>query len=101
MLRHLAPTVVYMEESLSGSRGENIEMIKGWVGQVVLVVGADGGAMGGLVDSEDEEDGDDKADKQSKMWWESSDMIGLGKGIEIVDASKVREDWERRVLDRD
>ena len=101
MLRHLAPSLVYLTESLSGDRGENVEMLKAWVGQIVVVVGADEGAMGGLVDTEDEEDEGEKASGTKQKWWEHSGMVGLGKGIEIAEAFKVREDWDRRVLGRD
>ena len=101
MLRHLAPSLVYLAESLSGDRGENVEMLKAWVGQIVVVVGADEGAMGGLVDTEDEEDESAKAVGSKQKWWEYSGMVGLGKGIEVAEAFKVREDWERRVLGRE
>ena len=101
MLRHLAPSLIYMTESLSGDRGENVEMIKAWVGQVVIVVGVDEGAMGGLVDTEDEEDDGAKAASLKQKWWEHSGMVGLGKGTEVVEAFKMREDWERRVSGRE
>lgn len=100
MLRHLAPSLIYMTENLSGDRGENVEMIKAWVGQIIIVVGVDEGAMGGLIDTEDEEDGAKAADMKQK-WWEHSGMVGLGKGTEVVEAFKVREDWERRVSGRE
>ena len=90
-----------MAESLSGERGENVEAIKGWVGQVVVVVGADDGGMGGLVDTEDEEDGGADTGKKGQKWWENSAMTGLGMGLDVVETFKVREDWERRVLGRD
>ena len=101
MLRHLGPSLVYLTESLSGDRGENVEMLKAWVGQIVVVVGADEGAMGGLIDTEDEEDEGTKALGSRQKWWEHSDMVGLGKGIEVAEAFKVREDWEKRVLGRE
>ncbi|KAH0558546.1 hypothetical protein GP486_004794, partial [Trichoglossum hirsutum] len=53
ILRHLGPEVVYIQESLCGENGDVVTQISSWVGQVVVVVGAEGG-HGGLVDSEDE-----------------------------------------------
>lgn len=91
MLRHLGPEIVYLQVTLAGSQGENIDPIMNWVGQVVLVVGDDGG-HGGLVDSEDER-GDDTMDK----WWLQDPRIGLGKGIEVVEGLRVGEDFKRRV----
>lgn len=103
MLRHLSPDLVYMVEALSGDNGVNVEQIKAWVGQVIVVVGGDGAGLGGLVDTDDEA-GDAKAESRYRSrnrWWESGDMVGLGKGVEIVDAARIREDFERRVVGRD
>lgn len=88
MIKHLGPDVVYVSEALSGKDGSNVLAIKGWVGQVVVVVGGD---AAGLVETEDEMGGHDN------KWWEGSDMVGLGKGVELVDAIRVGDDWERRV----
>lgn len=94
LLRHLAPETVYIQEALSGPGGEVVTHVAGWVGQVVLVVGDEGG-HGGLVDSEDEHgvSGDEKRER----WWENDERIGLGKGIEVVEGMRVGEDWKRRV----
>jgi len=103
MLRHLSPDLVYMVEALSGDNGVNVEQIKSWVGQVIVVVGGDGAGLGGLVDTDDEA-GDAKVESRYRgrnRWWESGDMVGLGKGVEIVDAARIREDFERRVVGRD
>lgn len=103
MLRHLSPDLVYMVEALGGDNGVNVEQIKSWVGQVIVVVGGDGAGLGGLVDTDDEA-GDAKAESRYRgrnRWWESGDMVGLGKGVEIVDAARIREDFERRVVGRD
>lgn len=88
MLKHLNPDVVYITESLSGKDGSNISGIKGWVGQTIVVVGGD---AAGLVETEDELTG------QDRKWWETSDLIGLGKGVEVVDAIRLGDDWVRRV----
>jgi hypothetical protein len=88
MLKHLGPNIVYVSESLSGKDGANVQAVKGWVGQVVVVVGGD---AAGLVETEDEMGGHDR------KWWEGSDMVGLGKGVEVVDAIRLGDDWDRRV----
>ena len=93
MLKHLSPDVVYVADSLSGQSGKNILDIRGWVGQVVVVVGGDGA---GLVD-----DTEDEQTQGKKDWWETSEYVGLGKGIEVVEAVRVGDDWERRVGGRD
>ena len=94
ILRHLGPEIVYIQETLSGAGGDAVHHISGWVGQVILVVGDEGG-HGGLVDSEDERgmSGDENKDK----WWHNDPKIGLGKGIEVVEGIRMGEDWRRRV----
>lgn len=103
MLRHLGPDLVYVVDALSGVEGTNISDIKSWVGQTIVVVGADGTGLGGLVDTDDERPTDKgKATEHAvSRWWESADMIGLGKGVEVVDASRLTDDYERRVVGRD
>ncbi|KAF2663984.1 hypothetical protein BT63DRAFT_484125 [Microthyrium microscopicum] len=96
MLKHLSPAVVYIADSLAGPSGKYIEDIRGWVGQIVVVVGGDGA---GLVD--DTEDEGPGAEGKGKQWWETSQSVGLGKGIEVVEAVRVGDDWERRVGGRD
>ncbi|KAF4553478.1 Hypothetical protein D9617_7g032060 [Elsinoe fawcettii] len=96
MLRHLAPQLVYVADTpaLSGEKGENLKGLKGWVGQTVVVVGDDG--AGGLVDTETE--GEEEQGRQRRAgWWEGSEMVGLGKGVEVVDVGRVKEDWRRRI----
>ncbi len=99
ILRHLAPDVVYIAETLAGDNGKNVEDVRSWVGQVVVVVGGDGAGLGGLVDTEDEGEGDEHS--KGKRWWEGAEMVGLGKGVEICDGVRVGEDWERRVGGRE
>ncbi|KAF2843797.1 hypothetical protein M501DRAFT_924968 [Patellaria atrata CBS 101060] len=100
LLRHLSPDLVYITESLSGDRGENVEQVKGWVGQIVVVVGGDGAGLGGLVDTEDEAEGR-KGEHHVSKWWESGDIVGLGKGVEVVDGVRFEDDFERRVSGRE
>ncbi|KAH9869982.1 hypothetical protein J1614_006903 [Plenodomus biglobosus] len=103
MLRHIAPELVYVVDALSGEQGRNIEDLKRWVGQIIVVVGADGTGLGGLVDTDDEgpaHKGKSTEHSVSK-WWENADMVGLGKGVEIVDASRLADDYERRVGGRE
>ena len=97
ILRHLAPEIVYIQDSLTGEDGDLVTNISGWVGQVIVLVGADGG-HGGLIDSEDETP--HEAETSSK-WWQQDDRVGLGKGIDIVDSMRFEEDWWRRVGGRD
>ncbi|ODH53387.1 hypothetical protein GX48_00586 [Paracoccidioides brasiliensis] len=96
MLRHLSPDVVYIQESLTGNDGEAVNQIIGWVRQVVIVVGTDGG-LGSLVDSDDESALADKGEK----WWQKEGVTGLGKRIDVVDGLRTGEDWRRRVSGHD
>jgi hypothetical protein len=96
--------LVYVVDSLSGADGTNIEAIKGWVGQVVVIVGGEGTGLGGLIDTEDEGEGrahGSVGPARKERWWENSTMIGLGKGVEIVDGAKLTEDFDRRVAGRE
>jgi len=93
MLRQLQPDFVYLQESLAGIDGENVTVLQRWLRQdVVLVVGADGG-HGGLADSESEADEADKAGH----WWEREDRVGRGRGVVVVEGSRVGDDWARRI----
>lgn len=91
MLRHLAPQIAYVSETLSGDEGSVVGGLKGWVGHTVVVVGDEG--HGGLADTETE---DDEGQPQGK-WWEGSDMVGLGKEVSVVDVGKLGDDWGVRV----
>jgi hypothetical protein len=93
MLRHLAPDVVYLQESLSGNNGDIITHLQTWLRHdVILVVGADGG-HGGLVDSESEAEQGEK----SEQWWEREDRVGRGRGVVVVEGLRVGDDWARRI----
>ncbi|KAJ4982745.1 peroxin 22-like protein [Stagonosporopsis vannaccii] len=103
MLRHLSPDLVYVVDALSGPDGTNIADLKRWVGQTVVVVGSDGTALGGLVDTDDEESRrhPKPSEHHVSKWWESADMVGLGKGVDVVDASRFEDDYERRAGGRE
>jgi hypothetical protein len=105
MLKHLGPDLVYIVDALSGHNGAHVEEIKRWVGQTIVVVGSGGTGLGGLVDTDDEgpvsKSKSEHAVRHEAKWWESADMVGLGKGVEIVDASRLEDDFERRVGGRD
>jgi hypothetical protein len=98
ILRHLSPSLVYLPDLpiLCGHHGEHVQQLKGWVGQTILVVGDDG--AGGLIDTEtDTEDEASRRGDDLNKWWESSDLVGLGKDVEVVDIGRMGEDWSRRV----
>lgn len=96
ILRHLAPNLVYVSDTLAGDEGANLAQLKGWVGNAVLVAGDQG--TGGLADTETEtEDEREGGRRRESKWYERSEMVGLGKGVEVVDAARVGEDWARRV----
>ena len=95
MVRQLSPDTVYLQSSLAGPRGENLDSLKNWVGQIVLVVGDESG-HGGLVASEDE-----RSDEMQTKWWLDDSRIGLGKGIEVVEGLRIGEDWGRRIKGHD
>lgn len=101
MLRHLSPELVYVVDALSGVDGRNVADLTRWVGQTVVVVGSDGTGLGGLVDTDDEAPSKGKSEHRDSKWWESADMVGLGKGVEVVDASRFEDDFERRVGGRE
>ncbi|KAF2259902.1 hypothetical protein CC78DRAFT_524065 [Lojkania enalia] len=103
MLRHIGPDLVYVVDALSGTNGTNIADLQRWVGLTVVVVGSDGTGLGGLVDTDDEGPATKSKSEHdySRNWWESSDMVGLGKGVEVVDASRLTEDFERRAGGRE
>ncbi|KAJ5743206.1 hypothetical protein N7533_010308 [Penicillium manginii] len=94
LVRHLAPDLVYVQESLTGNEGEGeaVQHISGWVRQVVVVVGDEGG-RGGLIDSDDESALADKGER----WWQKDGTTGIGKRIDVVDVLRVGDDWRRRV----
>ena len=106
MLRHLSPDLVYIVDALSGPSGKNVEDLTRWINQTIVVVGSDGTGLGGLVDTDDESYTDKGKAKSEHAghghrWWENTDIVGLGKGVEVVDASRLTDDYERRVVGRE
>jgi hypothetical protein len=91
MLKHIEAETVYVVDSLAGRGGENIAALQDWARKIVVVVGGEGA---GLVDDTEEEGA--QAERR-RPWWEGSSLIGLGKRVEIVEAARVRDDFERRV----
>lgn len=96
LVRHLSPDVVYVQESLTGNEGDPVHHISGWVRQVVVVVGDEGG-RGGLIDSDDESALAEKGEK----WWQKEGTTGIGKRIDVVDVLRTGDDWRRRVSGHD
>ena len=94
MLKHLAPSCVYIQEGLCGDNGRVVADLGQWVGQAVVVVG-DSGA--GLVDTETEDEGAKKDDRQGQKWWQDQRRVGFGKGIEVVEGISLGEDWVKRI----
>lgn len=93
ILHHLKPEVVYLEESLSGENGCNVQKLQTWLRyDVILVVGAESG-HGGLADSESEAE----RSRDRRTWWQQEDRVGRGRGVVVVDGMRVSDDWSRRV----
>ncbi|PQE23462.1 peroxin 22 protein [Rutstroemia sp. NJR-2017a BBW] len=98
ILRHLAPEFVYLQESLAGHNGEIITHLQSWLREdVVLVVGADGG-HGGLADSDSEAE---QSTLSKEQWWEREDRVGLGRGVVVVEGSRIGDYWARKVQGMD
>lgn len=96
LVRHISPDIVYVQESLTGRDGDAVHHIAGWVRQVVVVVGDEGG-RGGLIDSEDES----ALGEVEGKWWQKESTTGIGKRIDVVDVHRTGDDWRRRVLGLD
>ncbi|KAJ4410027.1 hypothetical protein N0V82_009332 [Gnomoniopsis sp. IMI 355080] len=93
ILHHLKPEIVYLQESLSGDNGSNVQKLQTWLRyDVILVVGADNG-HGGLADSESEAE----KSHEERKWWQRDDRVGRGRGVVVVDGMRVSDDWSRRV----
>lgn len=95
ILRSLGPEIVYIQESLCGPDGALVNELGGWVRQVVVIIGDEGG-HGGLVDTEDEGEGTKEA-----RWWQREERTGVGRGVSVVESVKIGEDWMRRVGEAD
>lgn len=98
ILRHLAPDIVYLQESLAGQEGDVITHLQTWLRQdVVVIVGANGG-HGGLADSESEAE---QTSMKQTHWWEKEERVGRGRGVAVVEGIRVGDDWARRVENRE
>lgn len=92
ILHHLKPELVYLQESLAGENGVNVQKLQTWLRyDIILVVGAEGG-QGGLADSESEAEDPEK----ERKWWQREDRVGRGRGVIVVDGMRVSDDWSRR-----
>lgn len=101
ILRHLQPEIVYLQESTAGDNGSIITSLHTWLRHdVVLVVGAEGGA-GGLADSESEAEKATGTATTVDKWWQKPERVGRGRGIIVVDSMRVSDDWGRRVQGRE
>ena len=105
LLRSLGPEIAYIQESLTNSSPDDIEgsivkELQGWVRNVVVVIGDEGG-HGGLVDSDDEGDGAQVGKGGEGMgggkWWQREERTGVGRGVSVVESVKIGDDWRRRV----
>lgn len=98
ILRHLQPQVVYLQESLAGEEGALVNQLQTWLRyDVILVVGANDG-HGGLADSESEAEQPEKEKEEDQdIWWQREERVGRGRGVVVVDSSRLGDDWERRV----
>ncbi|KKA30684.1 hypothetical protein TD95_003360 [Thielaviopsis punctulata] len=94
-LRQLNPDVIYMQESLCGDKGSYITQLQSWYRyNVIVVVGTENG-HGGIADSECEADREPKVDKPK--WWQDNERVARGKGIIVVDGTRLQDDWLRRL----
>ena len=102
ILRHLQPEIVYLQESLAGEDGAHVRSLQSWSRHdIVLVVGADDGAGGGLADSEPEGPPGAPEPAAEKLWWQRTERVGLGRGVVVVDGVRVHDDWLKRVQGRE
>ncbi|KAF8462908.1 hypothetical protein BDZ91DRAFT_796686 [Kalaharituber pfeilii] len=111
LLRHIAPEIVYIEETLAGENGSVLRELlsQSWIKEGIVVLGT--GPNAGLLDNSDDESlekvayadagvdgkGKDKDNEMSgrKKWWEEP-----GWGGSVTERTYLADDWERRVVDR-
>lgn len=100
ILRSIQPELVYIQESLCGPDGAIVSELQGWVRNVVVVIGDEGG-YGGLVDSDEEDESEkhraDSIKGDGSKWWKKESVSGLGRGVSIVESLRIADDWRRRV----
>ncbi|RKF79797.1 putative peroxin-22-like protein [Golovinomyces cichoracearum] len=90
ILRHLNPDIIYLQESLSGTDGEIINHIHTWSRQDVVLIIDDSGAFRGSAEYE-----------TKNNWWRRLDRVGRGRGVIVVDAVRVGDDWAKRVENKE
>lgn len=81
ILRHLSPDVVYVQEGLAGDGGETVQNLSGWVRQIVLVA----------------DDSESAPTDEHDRWWRRNEDVGPGKQVEVVDLTRLGDDWRGRV----
>lgn len=101
LLRHLSPSLVYMQEDLCGNDGENVKQIEGWVGQCIVVVGGEGLGVDTETEAETDSEGKEvgksrRPERRGQEWWKDESRVGLGR-TEVVESERFEEDWLKRV----
>lgn len=75
-----------------------------------MIVVAGDEQTGGLVSESEFEDlgredepprGRRGAEFKDRSWWDGNEVVGLGKGVEVVDIRRVGEDWSVRAVGRE
>lgn len=90
ILRHMTPSVVYVQESLCGHNGELVDMINGWVGQIMVVVDENSHDAGYITVG-------DANGIQREKWWMNERKVGRGRGVEVVEGHDIGQDWKKRI----
>ncbi|KAI6245545.1 hypothetical protein HI914_06781 [Erysiphe necator] len=97
ILRHLKPDIVYLQESLSGINGEYISNIQTWLRQDIVLIIGDGCNSSGLADT----DSEIKPIDSKEYWWKREDRVGKGRGVIVMEAFRIGDDWNKRVENKD
>ncbi|POS86137.1 hypothetical protein EPUL_002318 [Erysiphe pulchra] len=97
ILRHLNPDVIYLQESLSGVNGEFISNLQTWLRQDMVLIIGDGCTSSGLADTDSEVEPSDS----KNYWWKREERIGKGRGVIVIEAFRVGDDWEKRVENKE
>lgn len=81
---------------MCGIDGSLVSELTGWVKNIVVVIGDEGG-FGGLIDSDTEDERGRGRKSSSEIWWRKESVTGVGRGVNVVESLNVGEDWRRRV----